>query len=621
MKKSSIIGRKFILLTLIVQLIILASCKKPQVIPVVTPVVPPIITESNITYYVNAETGIDANSGTSTTSAWKTINRVNTQKLGPGDKVLFNSDGAWHNGKIVLDVNDVGSPTNPIVIDTYGIKAKAVIYGGDTDAFYSVIAGVKIQNLAFYGARMLAGSNNGYGINFYKEGTANYSAYIFIDNCQLEGFGKAGIFIWSDNDNANRQRGFSDVTIKNTTANNCGNAGVQIYAYGSNAYKHTVHSNVLIDNVRTSNNAGTSTITAYATGNGIVVSSATNVIIQNCVADKNGKNNAHIGAGIAAIWFYDVNNGIIQNCEAFENYGSQETDGNGFGIDGGCQNCIIQYCYSHDNEGGGYGLFEFGSLNEHQNNTIRYNISQNDARKNGVGAFSIWANNNTTDRIINANIYNNTVYLDAKNLIPTTNIIGSNGIGSIILPTGIRYLQAVAGSLINVKFYNNIFYLDDANINLPFVKTEDYSLISVNTLPANLLLQNNLYYKATNPKFLWGNTHTSLSAWRTATNQEKIGGSGSDSGIITDPVLVNPGKGGTIAGAITGLNPVIVPLPNTGTGLNTLTAYKLKTSSTAIGAGLRLNIAPYSIIIGTKDFYGNNLSATTLFDIGAFQTN
>ena len=599
MKRLSNFSVKPMLYHSIFALMITLSCKKTEIAKAIVPEVP-ILIATNITYYVNAATGNDNNTGINTSAAWQTITRANTQKLGPGDKILLNSDGPWHNGKILLDVSDIGNAANPIVIGSYGTKPRAVVYGGADDGFYSVVAGVKIQNLAFYGARMTAGANNAYGINFYREGTINYASYIFIDNCELEGFGKAGIFILSNNDNANKGKGFSDITIKNITVNNCGNAGVQIYAFGADGYKQTVHSNILIENVRASNNAGTSTITNYATGNGIVVSSATNVMIQNCVADRNGKNNAHIGAGIAAIWLYDVDNGIIQNCEAFENYASQETDGNGFGIDGGCQNCIIQYCYSHDNEGGGYGLFEFGSLNEHQNNTIRYNISQNDARKNGVGAISFWAKNNTNDRINNDNIYNNTIYLDAKNLVPTTNLIGNYGIGSMILPAGLRYLESAAGSLNNVKLYNNIFYLDDGNANLPFVKAEDYSLNTVGLVPANLLFQNNLYYKATNPKFLSGGSFSSLGAWRTATNQEKVAGSGANTGITTDPGLTTPGKG---------------------VSLTNLSAYKLKAGGTAIGVGLRLNAAPFNFKIGSTDYYGSNLSAISSFDIGAHQSN
>ena len=571
----------------------------------------------NVTYYVNAATGNDSKNGTTLANAWATLNRANTQNLGPGDKILLNSDGPRHNGNLYMNVNDIGTAANPIIVGSYGTKPRAVVYSGSNSGFVSNVSGIRVQNLEFYGARMYGSANAKEGINFYRDGTNSYASYIYIDNCKLEGYGKSGIFIYAYCETSSMTRGFSDITIKNTSVYDCGNSGVQIYAYGSGAgiYANTfnVFSNILIDNVRASNNKGDATVTSYATGNGILISSANNVTVQNCVADKNGINNRHKGAGVAGIWFYEVNNGSIQNCEAFDNYGSMETDGNGFGIDGGCQNCVIQYCYSHNNEGGGYGVFDFeNSFNVHQNNTIRYNISQNDGRKNGVGGICLWSANNGGDRINNLNVYNNTIYLDANNLIPITVAANGYSVGQTILPCGVRVLHSMSGSMNNVKFYNNVFYLDDANANLPFVKAEDYGFNSVNIPPANILFLNNLYYKASNPKFNWGSSYTSLTNWNNGTSQEKNGTT--NYGITSNPNLTAPGTGGTLAGAITGSAPVNVPL---GINLTSLSAYRISASN-----DLALNLTgntpfPIGLNIGTRDYYGNVLNVGAPYDVGA----
>jgi len=42
------------------------------------------------TYFVDASTGADGNSGLSPTKAWQTIGRVNRHSCGPGDEILFN---------------------------------------------------------------------------------------------------------------------------------------------------------------------------------------------------------------------------------------------------------------------------------------------------------------------------------------------------------------------------------------------------------------------------------------------------------------------------------------------------------------------------------------------------
>src|SRR5690349_12237081 len=43
----------------------------------------------NTTYYVDCAAGADTNNGTSTATAWRTINKVNSTTFGPGDSILF----------------------------------------------------------------------------------------------------------------------------------------------------------------------------------------------------------------------------------------------------------------------------------------------------------------------------------------------------------------------------------------------------------------------------------------------------------------------------------------------------------------------------------------------------
>ena len=51
-------------------------------------------------------------------------------------------------------------------------------------------------------------------------------------------------------------------------------------------------------------------------------------------------------------------------------------------------NSVMQYNYSHDNDGAGYGLYQGSTSAPWSNNVVRYNISQNDGRKNGYGAIT-----------------------------------------------------------------------------------------------------------------------------------------------------------------------------------------------------------------------------------------
>ncbi len=569
----------------------------------------------NQEYFIRTSGGNDSNDGKSHATAWATIARANSQNLQAGDKLLFNSDGAWHDGKIILNASDIGTAANPIIISSYGTNPRAAIWANAGGGLQSFVGGVKIQNLELYGARMYGNPNSGVGIEFFKNGTASYTNYVNIDNIKMEGFGSQGISVVTNN-SSTTQKGFSDITIQNSTVNNCGNTGINIWAY-STPYNLTfqdgltVHTNVYINNCRVSNNAGTASITSYSTGSGIIVASTTNALIENCVADKNGQFNGKVGAGIAGIWYFNTDNGVIQKCEAFSNYGSQETDGNGFGIDGGCTNCIIQYCYSHDNEGGGYGLFQYDlCINPMINNIIRYNISQNDGRKNGIGAICMWGASSTY-KLQNCDIYNNTVYLDANNLVPITNSafgVTANG-SNTLLPSGVR---ALLDNMSGVRFFNNVFYLDNANANLPFVNAINYSGVPLNIAPSKIWFLNNLYYKASNPKFEWGAIYNSQADWYTNTFQENF--NNSNYGKTANPNLASPGTAGAMAGAITGSQPATLPL---GLDLGPLTQYRI-TAANGLGLDLTSN-TPFALglNIGTRDYYGNLLAGASPYDVGA----
>src|SRR5271170_62173 len=50
-------------------------------------------------YYIDAVGGNDANNGTSQTSAWRTLGKINSTAFQPGDTVLLKSGSTW-NGQL-----------------------------------------------------------------------------------------------------------------------------------------------------------------------------------------------------------------------------------------------------------------------------------------------------------------------------------------------------------------------------------------------------------------------------------------------------------------------------------------------------------------------------------------
>jgi len=79
-------------------------------------------------YYVDNVAGSDSNSGTSPSTAWKTVARVNQASFAPGDQILFKRGGIWREQ---LTISAAGMPGNPILFDAYGSGNAPVVTGSD----------------------------------------------------------------------------------------------------------------------------------------------------------------------------------------------------------------------------------------------------------------------------------------------------------------------------------------------------------------------------------------------------------------------------------------------------------------------------------------------------------
>ena len=84
-----------------------------------------VFTVQSENYYISSQ-GNDSNSGTSNLVAWKSITKLNSSILQPGDSVLFRR-GDTFNGEIV--VRQSGTPKKPIVFSAYGNGLMPVITG------------------------------------------------------------------------------------------------------------------------------------------------------------------------------------------------------------------------------------------------------------------------------------------------------------------------------------------------------------------------------------------------------------------------------------------------------------------------------------------------------------
>jgi hypothetical protein len=277
-------------------------------------------------------------------------------------------------------------------------------------------------------------------------------------------------------------------------------------------------------------------------------------------------------------------------------------DMDGFDMDGGTLYSVMQYNYSHDNYGAGFLLSDaIANAGPTIHNVVRYNVSQNDARRDGYGGITVGFVDPTypSNYIGESEIYNNTIYM-------TPNTAGT--------PQGAITLQD--GDVVHDLYIrNNIFMVSGG---VPAVRATFSGIAGT-----AVMFQGNDYYSNGAPlTFVWnGQNYTGMdgsTGWRTATGQEKVGST--LIGLTVDPKLINPGQGGTLND------------PND-MGQD-LTAYGLQAGSPVATAGLNLssfgvtwdpyNFAGDSFVKAyfnttPTDLLGHNLTGRHTFSMGVDQ--
>ncbi|MEO6329014.1 MAG: DNRLRE domain-containing protein [Ginsengibacter sp.] len=521
------------------------------------------VTSNALTYYISPS-GNDSNAGTSLIVPWQTISRINAQDF-TGDTILFQG-GNTFTGNLYFTPSDIGTPSLPIVIGSYGTGSAIISSGTNFGIYIENSAGYVIKNLIFAGSGIA--TNTSSGILLYMDKDSILLPYLKIDSVEVYGYHDRGIIFGS----SKNLGGYSDVSITNSVIHDNGRVGIT--AYGVLA---AVHKNVYVGYNKVYNISGISTDTSGNSGSGIVLANVDGGIIEYCTAYNNGALHKNTNGGPNAMWAYLSNDIVIQYNEAHHNKTGSIKDGGGFDLDGGCSNSVMQYNYSHDNDGGGYLVAAPPGVPLMQNLIVRYNISENDGRKNGYASFHLWAAS-TSNGIKNIQIYNNSVYITPS---------GTTSPAALVIKSGVFTGCTVRNNIFQTKGGVQIIIATSAASNAGFT------------------FQGNNYYSTGGAfKINWaGVVYTSLSAWRTAKSQEKINGIAS--GFQLDPEYSDTTTGVTFGDA---------------TQLTALMGYKLKNTSALIIRGLNLPEI-FGTSIGAIDFWRNSIANKPVFNIGAYQLN
>lgn len=513
------------------------------------------------TYFISP-LGNNSNDGLTEATAWKTLSRASAQTYAPGDSLLLQG-GATFSGTLTLGANQRG-----LTVSSFGTGKATIAAAASRAIRIENTSEVTIENLVVRGGwnYQTQSGNSATGIELAASQAGGPRwAQILIRNVEAFGFRDAGIGI-SCTTPVNSKRGFDGVTIENCSVHDNGAAGISMWGPFSATSQSYSHKNLTIRGCRVWNNRGISSAASHS-GSGIVVSDVDTALIEHCVAFNNGELCASPGGGPVGIWCWDAKRVTIQKCESYGNK-SQTIDGGGFDLDGGCTECVLQYNYSHGNVGAGYLLAQFGGARPFHSNTVRFNISENDGRRNGYGGIVLWDGNGDLET---THVYNNTVFVGPA-------------------PEDLPCAIGVISSAPDVIVRNNVFMV-----------TSGLPLIKVSGAQNSLIMQGNLYWASEGTVLIdWnGASFASIEAWCASTGFEML--NGQPAFVFGDPQFSSPGAG--------------ITLDDTGL-LRSFVAYRPGPASAARKSGLDLK-SLFGIDPGPTDFLGKSIPVNRSFDKGA----
>ena len=401
------------------------------------------------TFYVDSEGGNDQSAGTSEKEAWRTLGRIKEQNLFvPGDRILLKCGSVFRGEQLAFQ--GMGSAEQPIEISSYGEGELPRLEGnGEVENVISLYN----QQYIHINRLEITNLDQKYNQNFELNGSNNQEKALRAINVSIRDFGTASdiriedCYIHDINGNikskwnggiffdvkANIQNGtltgvpskYDQILISGCTFERVDRSGIKlISSQWCNQWEKN-DPGVPVNWYPSTNVVVRDNYMEKIGGDGITVRDTDGALIEhNLVRDCRYQNTGYN----VGIWPFEAANTVLQYNEAYETHGT--TDGQGLDCDHASSNSVMQYNYSHNNEGG-FMLIMGGY--PHTGATVRYNISQNDRDK--TFEFAQGCPKGTM-------IYNNTIYSDQ------------------LLERGVFFLSNTgAGQGVNDTFaFNNVFH-------------------------------------------------------------------------------------------------------------------------------------------------------------------
>ncbi|WP_158299629.1 family 16 glycoside hydrolase [Paenibacillus antri] len=437
---------------------------------------PPAAHGSGTTYYVDPATGQDGNNGTSPSAAWRTLGKVNSWTFQPGDTILLKADSVFMDQ--YLDFSESGAPGAPIRVGMYGTGRKPVIHFGNTRVDGNGF-GVRLKNVSYFevsdleitsgvhpGGNSSAADIRRHGVFVVGEGAgAGHFQHIYVKNLYIHHiYGTdrrtGGINFHAKGTSSDPESTWNHIRIENNVVIDVADTGIQLmtdaltdqasgWQHEFDAFTDVVIRNNYIERIHRDGiltRASDRPLVEYNTTNKIGKATTVNP------AEVSYLDDIHV---VAAQWAYSTREAVFQFNEAFDTR-RLGGDGQAWDFDQYVYDSIYQYNYSHNNQGGTLLVMWYTD-----NNTFRYNISQNDLDLSR-SAFDFQSQPNMLPG--NLFVYNNVIYRTLHQTNPLTN--GPPGYGKkAVFKNNIFYNTAGGGysTSPHVEYSHNLFYGNNAS--------------------------------------------------------------------------------------------------------------------------------------------------------------
>lgn len=422
-------------------------------------------------YFVDSVLGNDQSDGLSEKNAWKSLDRVNRASFLPGDKIKLKC-GSEFFGQ--LRPQGSGSAGRPIILDCYGNEGNQAVAPDlpvihARGKFQSALCLYNVQyweicnlELTNTGEERLAGRAGAHiHLNNFGEARDILLKNLMIHDVngsliKKEGGGQ-GILIQNEGDSIPSR--FNGLTIQGCTISRTErNAIIFESAYWKRDRWHPSLNVVIRKN-----------LIEKVPGDGIVPIGCVSALIEHNVM-RDCTRLLPDGEAAAGIWPWSCDSTIIQCNEVSDH--KAPWDAQGFDSDWNCRNTLIQYNFSHDNEGGFLLICAPTHVKMPENigndgTIIRYNLSVNDGLRNTGKHAGFSPVFHISGPVTNNHIYNNTIVMYDKPTGIDRNIIKMDTWGG--------------DWPLNSYFTNNIFFVSDS-------ASYDFGQA------ANTRFENNLYH-------------------------------------------------------------------------------------------------------------------------------